>query len=86
MEEPANPAQPYTTAGQPDRLAEIRERKAERQAIRAEFARRRQSGLAARHRQKLAHWAEHGLPAELAELAAKVDARIANQLTEESDQ
>jgi hypothetical protein len=55
------------------------DRRADLKALRAELNRRRQYGLARRHAAKARHWAEHGLPAELAALQAKLDARIAEE-------
>ena len=63
------------TARLADLVADVRARRAEQRAVRAEFARRRQYGLARRHANRLTHWAEHGLPPNLAEIAAKIDAR-----------
>lgn len=63
------------TAPLADLVADVRARRAEQRAVRAEFAERRAYGLARRHAAKLAHWREHGLPPNLAELAAKIAAR-----------
>jgi hypothetical protein len=76
--EPADhlaPSEPTRATPLADLVADVRARRAEQRAVRAELDRRRQYGLARRHAAKLAHWREHGLPPNLAELAAKIDAR-----------
>ncbi|HEX4725681.1 MAG TPA: hypothetical protein VH333_24430 [Pseudonocardiaceae bacterium] len=61
-----------------DRPARIRAAKAERARVRHEFAEARAYGLTRRHAAKLAHYRQHGLPAELADLQRRLDRRAAS--------
>lgn len=63
------------TAPLADLVADVRARRAEQRAVRAEFAERRAHGIRRRHAAKAAHWQANGLPAELAATAEKVAAR-----------
>lgn len=69
------PGKPTPATPLADLVADVRARRAEQRAVRGEFAARRAYGLARRHRAKLAHFAKHGYPAELADLQAKIAAR-----------
>lgn len=70
---PLSPTTP--TQGWGQGTARRADSRAELKAVRVELNRRRQYGIQRRHAAKLQHWRDNGLPANLADLRAKFEAR-----------